>query len=263
METGIKGKVAIVTGATRGIGAAMVKVLLEEGASVYGTGRTEESAGRAQSELLASGDRVHFGAADLGDTDSPGRIVAAAYERFGRIDLVLNNAAAFEYRTMDDLEPGDWTGLSQLKLVAYARMIDAAREQLIANRGRVVNVAGIAGCVPTGETPHVGAVNAGILAMTRFYAAQLAKHGVRVNAVSPGDTDTDRRTERLARLIRTGLTDEEAQLRLAATIPMGKPVQPSEVAGVAVALCSDQFDSVTGINILVDGGRHVHYSAMQ
>lgn len=263
METGIRGKVAIVTGATRGIGAATVRALLEEGASVFGTGRSSASTERARAEHADVGDRVVFGILDLADEDAPPRVVHEAVEAFGRIDLIINNAASFAYRSMADLTPSDWLELTQQKLVASSRIIEAARQQLITNQGSVVNVAGVAGCVPTGETPHVGAVNAGILSMTRFYAAHLAPEGVRVNAVSPGDTDTDRRQDRLARLEASGFSRTEAELRLASSIPMGRAVLPSEVAGVVVALCSVPFASVTGVNVLVDGGRHIHYSATQ
>ncbi|MDA8046037.1 MAG: SDR family oxidoreductase [Actinomycetota bacterium] len=263
MDTGIAGKVAVVTGATRGIGAAMVRSLVAEGASVFGTGRSPESVETARAGLGDDRRNVVLAPADLNDPAAPERLVGLALETFGRIDFVINNAASFAYRSLAELTPADWQELAQQKLVAYSAIIDAARHQLVANRGAVVNVAGIAGCVPTGETPHVGAINAGILSTTRFYAALLAADGVRVNAVSPGDTDTDRRQDRLARLEATGLSRDGAERRLSSSIPLGRAVAPSEVAGVAVALCSVQFASVTGINVLVDGGRHVHYSVTQ
>lgn len=261
MDLGMKGKVVLVTGATRGIGAAVAKAFFDEGASVFGTGRSGGSVERASKGGVGTGGRIVFGILDLADPQGPARVVEEVLETFERLDFVVNNAASFAYRSLADLGPSDWMELTQQKLVGYSGFIQASQEQLIANHGAVVNISGIAGCVPTGETPHVGAVNSGIVSMTRFYAAHLARHGVRVNAISPGDTDTDRRQERLSRLEEGGLSRSEAELRLAASIPLGRAVSPAEVAGVALALCSPQFAPVTGINVIVDGGRHIHYSA--
>ncbi len=263
MDMGMKSKVVLVTGATRGIGAAVAKAFLDEGAWVFGTGRSAGSVELADKANAGTDGRIVFGVLDLADPQAPARVISEVLGTFGRVDFVVNNAASFAYRSLADLTPSDWIELTQQKLVGYASFIQAAQEQLIVNQGAVVNVSGIAGCIPTGETPHVGAVNSGIVSMTRFYAAHLAPHGVRVNAISPGDTDTDRRQERLSRLEAGGLSRREAELRLAASIPMGRAVSPAEVAGVAVALCSPQFAPVTGINVIVDGGRHIHYSTAQ
>lgn len=263
MDTGLGAKVVIVTGATRGIGRAIAQCMLEEGAHVLGTGRSEASAEAGRRALDAGADRLALVVADLADPQSPGRIVSQAREHFGQVDIVVNNAASSGFRSAGGLQPEDWLDLARSKLVGYASLIEAARDDLLANKGAVVNVAGIAGSVPTGEVPHIGAVNAAIVSATRFYAAELAGLGVRVNAVSPGDTNTDRRTERLARLQATGLSLAEARSRLAANIPMGRLVEPSEVAAAVVMLCSEPFRPVTGVNLIVDGGQHVHYSAVQ
>lgn len=263
MDMGMQGKVALVTGGTRGIGAAVSKAFRDEGASVFATGRSARSVATAAKADAGPEGRLIFGVLDLADPTAPNRLVAEVTERFGRIDFVVNNAASFTYRSLADLSASDWMELTQQKLVGYTGFIQAAQDQLVANKGAVVNVSGIAGCVPTGETPHVGAVNSGIVSMTRFFASLLAAHGVRVNAISPGDTDTDRRQERLARLESEGLSRRAAELRLAASIPMGRAVSPTEVAGVALALCSPHFASVTGVNVIVDGGRHIHYSSAQ
>jgi NAD(P)-dependent dehydrogenase (short-subunit alcohol dehydrogenase family) len=263
MDMGIAGKVAIVTGATRGIGSAVATLLLQEGGSVYGTGRTPQSVAAAKEQFAFAGDRVELAVADAGDPETPARLVVDAVHRFGRLDIVVNNAASLVYKSMDDLMRADWEKLAGEKLVSYSEIMRAAKPHLESSSGAIVNISGVAGSIPAGEAPHVGAVNAGIIAVTRFFASQYAPSGIRVNAVSPGDTNTGRREERIKKAEEQGLSRHEAEAKFAEDIPLSRPVEPAEVAGVVVALCSTSFGSVTGVNVIVDGGKHIRYSAQQ
>lgn len=257
MDLGLKGKVAIVTGATRGIGQAISNALLEEGASVLGTGRSRVSTEASAADAFEG--RFLLTTCDLLDPSAPAALVEMAQSHFGRLDIVVNNAASFEYRSFEELDRDDWYGLVTQKLVASAEIIRAAIPYLaLSHEGAVVNIGGIAGCIPSGDTPHVGAVNAGIFNMTEFFALRLASQGIRVNTVSPGDTRTDRREERLRRLQDgRGMSRTLADNELSSLIPLGRAVEPEEVAAAVVMLCSSRLGSVTGVNILVDGGRHV------
>lgn len=258
MDLDLDGKAVIVTGASRGIGSAIAKLFLEEGAFVLGTTRSKDTILPAVQATGTTG-RLRVAALDLLDPEGPATITHRALEEFGRIDAVVNNAASFEYLTMDDVSRTHWWELAQQKLVFSCDVIRHARAALAASgNGAVVNVAGIAGCIPRGEAPHVGAVNAGVINMTQFFAAKLAPQRIRVNAVSPGDTSTDRRQARLVRLqSERGLTREAAEAELAAALPLGRAVTPEEVAAVVVMLCSSRLGGVSGSNILVDGGSFV------
>jgi 3-oxoacyl-[acyl-carrier protein] reductase len=257
MDLGLQGKVAIVTGATRGIGQAISRVLLDEGASVLGTGRSHASIeGRAVENF---GGRLQLTVCDLFDPSAPAALIDTAQSHFGRLDIVVNNAASSESRSLAELNRDDWNSLVTQKLIASAEIIRAAIPYLaLSHQGAVVNIAGLTGWIPVGESPRPGAVNAGILNMTEFFASRLASQGIRVNSVSPGDTRTDRREERLRKLqdVR-GISRALAENEMTRLIPLGRAVEPEEV-GVAVAmLCSSRLGSVTGVNFLVDGGWRV------
>ena len=257
MDLGLQGKVAIVTGATRGIGQAISRVLLDEGASVLGTGRSHASVEGAAVETFEG--RFHLTTCDLFDPSATAALVDTAQSHFGRLDIVVNNAASFGYRSLAELNRDDWIGLVTQKLIASAEIIRAAIPYLaLSHQGAVVNIAGVAGWIPSGESPHPGAVNAGILNMTEFFALRLASQGIRVNSVSPGDTRTDRREERLRKLQdERGMSRALAEKELTSLIPLGRAVEPEEVAVAVAMLCSSRLGSVTGVNFLVDGGRRV------
>jgi len=258
MDLQLDGKVAIVTGATRGIGKAIANALSAEGAMVLGTGRSQESVDAAR-QAGGVGERTQFAVLDLLDVASIPRIVDQAVRQFGKLDIVVNNAASFEYRSTDEIKHQDWWDLTTQKLADSCDIIRSATPHLAASgEGAIVNVAGIAGVMPRGDAPHVGAVNAGIINMTQFFALKLAPQGIRVNAVSPGDTRTDRREARLQRAQEEhNISRETAEERLASALPLGRAVEPEEVAATTVVLCSPLLHSVTGSHILVDGGSYL------
>lgn len=253
VELGYEGAGAIVTGGTRGIGRATVELLLAQGAQVLAVGSRPETAKALAADI--SHERLQVTAQDMRADDCGDQLVSQAMTAFGRLDLVVNNAAAFDYVTADSLARQDWLELFTLKALGYWSLARAATDELARSRGAMVNVSGVAGVVASPDSANVGAVNAAVISLTESMARALAPRGVRVNVVSPGATDTDRFASRIGMLAeRENLGPDEARARLAATVPVGYPADPAEVALVIAMLGAPALRSVTGAHLIVDGG---------
>lgn len=251
----LAGRPCVVTGATRGIGRAITALLLAEGAHVLAVGRSTETCAKLAGDLAEYEPRLIVMAQDMSQEQAGQAVAARAREALSGIDVLVNVAAAFDYRPVEELTRADWAGLINLKLLGYASLIDAALPELRRAKGSVTNIAGVAGVVATPDAPHVAAVNAAITGMSASYAARLAHDGVRVNTVSPGVTDTDRfatRAARLARELDDGIGTARAEL--AQRIPVGYPADPDEIALAAVTIASPRMRSVTGAHLIIDGG---------
>jgi 3-oxoacyl-[acyl-carrier protein] reductase len=251
LDLGLAGKAFLVTGGTRGIGKATARMLLEEGASVMVAARTPKSIATAGAELRD--DRVGFVQADLRDSGGGETAVAAAVERFGALDGVVNNASAF---SIDHGHPdrSAWLELFELKLLGYESVVQAALSRL-RDGASIVNISGVASMRYWPKSPHVSAMNAAVEVLSRHYAAELTGRRIRVNAVVPGTTATDRYQGRVAQAQkRSGLDVSAAKELIDRTVPLGRPVDPKEIAAIVVFLLSDLSASTTGSTVVVDGG---------
>jgi NAD(P)-dependent dehydrogenase (short-subunit alcohol dehydrogenase family) len=242
MDLGLSGKVCVVTGSTAGIGEVVARLLLAEGARVVGTGRRDEGPGD-----------LHV-AADLAVRGEPERVVAAAEERFGRVDCLVNNVGGTSIRALDDLTDDDWQASFELNLMCAVR---ATRAALPAMRkrgaGAIVNVSSTAGKRPSGGMPDYSVMKAALLSFSRLVADLSAKDGIRCNAVTPGPTATG------AWLGEGGLADQQGERdavleKVGAGRPLGRLAQPEEIAAVIVFLLSERASYVTGAAWSVDGG---------
>ncbi len=251
MDLGLAGKAFLVTGGTRGIGMATVRLLLDEGASVMVAARTPASISKASAEF--DGDRIGFVQADLRDASGGETAVAAAVDRFGTLDGVVNNASAF---SIDHGHPdrSAWLELFELKLLGYESVVQAALSRL-REGASIVNVSGVASMRYWPHSPHVSAINAAVEVLSRHYAAELTGRRIRVNAVVPGTTATDRYRGRVEQMQqRSGLEASAAKELIDRTVPLGRPVDPTEIAAMVVFLLSDLSASTTGSTVVVDGG---------
>jgi NAD(P)-dependent dehydrogenase (short-subunit alcohol dehydrogenase family) len=262
MDLGLSGKTAIITGGSAGIGLACALALYEEGVSVVIAGRdaarlaTAERAIRARPSINGAA-LVVTEAADMSRAEDVKRLVATALNRLGHIDIVVNNAGASRAGNFLDLDDEVYLETWTLKLLGYIRLVRAVVPHMIERRdGRIVNIIGAAGRTPGPTFLPGSTTNAALINFTRGVSRDLARHNIRINAISPGLTATDR-AERLAQqnAAAAGISIEEAKARAAAVIPLGHAADPAEIAAMTLLLVSDRMASTTGAEVIIDGGQ--------
>jgi NAD(P)-dependent dehydrogenase (short-subunit alcohol dehydrogenase family) len=255
MELGLAGRVGIVTGASRGIGAAIARVLAAEGMRVVLAARSAAAMAEVAESIAAAGGEAAIEVADLSVAGAAERCVATALGRFGRLDLVVNNAGATKRGDFLALTDADWAEGFGLKLFGAVRLCRAAWPALRERRGAIVNIAGVGGRVASAEFSIGGAVNAGMMNLTKALADRGVVDGVRVNAINPGSVATDRLTTRIrARAEELGLDEAAGAARLAAETGVARFAAPEEIARVVAFLASDAAGYVQGALLDVDGG---------
>jgi len=259
MDLGIAGRVAIVTGGSRGIGRAVAERLCREGAHVAVCARNRDSLAEAQRAFEAVGaGRVLTVEADLTDPAAAGRVVDAAVAAWGRIDILVNNAGAARGLPFDELTHERWMENLQFKLFGYLRMARLVLPHLRKNGwGRIVNIAGVAGLQPSALAMPVGLNNAGILNVMKALSDAEAANNILVTTVCPGPILTERQTTLLQDAARAkGTTVEAAQREATAAIPLRRMGRPEEVADAVAFLTSERASYITGSLVIVDGGLH-------
>ena len=242
MDLGLNDKVCVVTGSTGGIGLAVARQLQAEGAQVVTSGRRPDGAG----ELHVAGDLTQPG--------EPERLVAAAEERFGRVDCLVNNVGGTEIRTLEQLTDKDWQRSFELNLMTAIRTTRAVlRGMRERGRGAIVNVSSTSGKRPSASLPEYSVMKAGMLSYSRLVADVYAKDGIRCNAVTPGPTATEAWTGAGGLAEQQGDRDE-VLAKVGGGRPLGRLAEPDEIAAVIVFLLSERASYVTGAAWSADGG---------
>jgi len=232
-------KVGLVTGATRGIGRAVARELISQGLQVAVIGRNQE--------LLAEweAEGVTALAADVGDAAQADEAVQRVLQRFGRLDVVVNNAGITRDGLIMRMSDDDWKSVLRTNLTGVFNICRAAvRPMVKQRRGWIVNISSVVGLAGNAGQVNYAASKAGIIGLTKSLAKELASRNILVNAVAPGYIDTD--------MVRT-LTDEQRQLLLQ-QIPLGRAGTPEDVAKLVSFLVSDSNRYITGQVIRCDGG---------
>jgi NAD(P)-dependent dehydrogenase (short-subunit alcohol dehydrogenase family) len=256
VDLGLSGSASIVTGATRGIGLATVRMLAAEGGRVLLVARDEEELARVCADV---GDGCEFLAADVTDPAQGERIVATCADRFGGVDVLVNNAGTSFVTPLEELTDADWQSQWELHVMGPMRLMRAAGPRMAAaGGGRIVNVCSSAGKRPSLTNPAYAVTKAAQLSLSRVFADRFAADGVLVNAVAPGAVASplwtaDGGLADQAAAAR-GITRDEALEGQAAKIPLGRFAQPEEIAAVVVFLCSARASTVTGAAWSADGG---------
>jgi 2-hydroxycyclohexanecarboxyl-CoA dehydrogenase len=238
-------KVAVVTGAGRGIGRAVAEVLAAEGATVVAADVDEQSAVGTAAAL--GGDALGL-AVDVASRDSVDAMVAAVRERHGRIDVLVNNAGWDQVGPFVDSDPADWDRIIAINLYGVLHTCHAVLPLMAAQgSGRVVNLASDAGRVGSSGEAVYSAAKGGVIAFTKTAAREMARHQVAVNCVCPGPTDT---------ALFASVVDENPKLRdaLVKAIPLRRLAQPMDVAHAVAFLASDEAAYITGQTLSVSGG---------
>lgn len=247
----LKDKVALITGAADGIGAATAELFAEEGAAVVLGDLDEAGAAAIRRRILEAGGRAIVVAADISKPADAEALTAAAASAFGRLDILVNNAATFVLEGID-ATPAAWHRSLDVNVIGTA-MVTRAAVELIAQSGggAIVNLASISAFVAQPQFVTYSATKAAILQMTRNLALDLAPRGIRVNCVCPGTILTRASRDHMER---TGTTLEQF---LAAEAPkhlLNRVGQPREVAYAILFLASDEASFITGTHLMVDGG---------
>jgi 3-oxoacyl-[acyl-carrier protein] reductase len=249
----LQDKVAIVTGASRGIGRAIAARLAEEGVRVALVARSREALDEVAASL-STPSLVH--AVDLREPDAAARVVAATVGALGRLDVLVNNAGATKRGDFFALSDDDWRDGFALKLFGAMRCCRAAWPHLVASRGAIVNIAGIGGRTGSADFTIGGAVNAAVLNLTKALADRGVRDGVRVNAVNPGSIATERLAARVSRAAaERGVDEASAAASMAGALGVARFGEPAEIAAVVAFLASAEARYCQGAVVDVDGGQ--------
>jgi 3-oxoacyl-[acyl-carrier protein] reductase len=253
MDLQLQDRVAIVTGASRGIGKAIARVLAAEGMQVVLAARSREALEGVVAGLPTA-SLVHT--ADLRLPDAPAALVDAAVSTFGRVDLLVNNAGATKRGDFLALGDDAWADGFALKLFGAMRCCRAAWPHLVASGGAIVNIVGVGGRTGSAEFAIGGAVNAALLNLTKALADRGVRDGVRVNAVNPGSIATERLQTRIATLAEgRGIDPAAAADEMARGLKVARFGEPAEIASVVAFLASPRAAYLQGAIIDVDGGQ--------
>jgi len=240
----LKNKVAIVTGAGRGIGRGISLALAEEGCSVVVSDINQDDCLHVADEIKAMNMESMAIKCDVSQKQEVDKMIAETVKKFGKLDILVNNAGIYPYASFMEMKEEDWDKIINVNLKSVFLCSQAATKRM-EQGGKIVNISSIAAFVGFPELTHYCASKGGINAMIRAMALELAPKKINVNAVAPGAIETPGASH--------GLT-EEVKKQTIAGIPWGRMGKPEDIAAAVAFLASDKADYITGQTIIVDGG---------
>ncbi len=251
MDLGLAGRTAIVTGASRGLGKVLARALADEGVKVTICARRKDDLEAAASEIrAATGSEVLACQADVTDEKDVARLVSTTVGQFGRVDILVNNAASFRSAPLLELDDDDWIGAFNVKALGGIRCARHVIPHMKANRwGRIINIAGgAARQVDVGRI--MGPVNAAIVNFSKKLSDEVAPFGITVNAIYPGGGTSQGQL----RALQGGANIDELEREQSARRPIRRPIAPEETAWAMLFLASIRSGAITGTALPVDGG---------
>jgi len=245
--TDLAGRVAIVTGASRGIGAAIAKRLAARGAHVIAAARGDQTAGVVDA-IAAAGGKAEAAKVDVTDRASIDAMVGGALERHGRVDILVSNAGIARDQLLVRMKPDDWDAVLATNLTAAFACAQAVLRPMMKQRaGRIITISSVVGQTGNPGQANYAASKAGLIGFSKALAQEVASRGVTVNVVAPGLIDTDM----------TRALTENARHTWAEKIPLGRLGTPDDVAAAVCFLASDEAAYITGQVIAVNGGMYM------
>ncbi|CAG9001360.1 MAG: 3-oxoacyl-[acyl-carrier-protein] reductase FabG [Candidatus Celerinatantimonas neptuna] len=241
----LTGKVALVTGASRGIGKAIALELISRGATVIGTATSESGADKIGQYLGSKGQGMQL---DVTDVDSINNLFSKIKENFDSIDILINNAGITRDNLMMRMKDLDWDDVISTNLTSVFKLSKAVLRGMMKKRaGRIITIGSVVGSMGNAGQVNYAAAKAGILGFTRSMAKEVASRGITVNAVAPGFIETDMTRE----------LDEEQRQSILSEVPMNRLGSAEEIAKVVAFLASDDAAYITGETIHVNGGMYM------
>lgn len=252
MDLGLKGKSVLITGGSKGIGLACARAFLEEGAKVAIASRSAANLGKAAAALPG----VKTIVADLTLAEDAGRMAREAEESIGPVDVLVNSAGAAKRYPPDELNAESWHAAMDAKYFTYIHAMDAVLPSMRGRgRGAVVNIIGTGGKVASPIHIPGGAANSALMLATVGLASVHGKYGIRINAINPGATITDRIREALELEAKAkGSSAEKVLQEGQARVPLGRYADPEDIANVTLFFASERAGYVTGAILPMDGG---------
>ncbi|MGH8013284.1 MAG: SDR family NAD(P)-dependent oxidoreductase [Candidatus Binataceae bacterium] len=248
----LKSKVALISGAASGIGEAVAKTFAREGASVVVADLDREGGARVVNEIRNAGGTADFIRTNIGRHADADAMVKFATDRFGRLDILHNNAVGVAFGRLGTLAPEQWQKAVDLGLSCYWYCSRQALAVMVAQGGGVIiNTASVSGLAADHGLGSYNVIKSGVIALTRSIAIDYARKGVRCNCVCPGPIATPP-------LLRVRQSHPDLMQRLANAVPMGRLGEPQEIANVVLFLASDESSYVTGAAYVADGGLMAH-----
>lgn len=241
----LEGKIALVTGASRGIGRAIAELLAERGATVIGTA-TSESGAASISEYL--GDNGKGFALNVANTDSIDSVLKSITDEFGTIDILVNNAGITRDNLLMRMKDEEWLDIMETNLTSIFRMSKAVLRGMMKKRaGRIINIGSVVGTMGNAGQANYSAAKAGVIGFSKSMAREVASRGVTVNTVAPGFIETDM----------TKVLSEEQRAATLAQVPAGRLGDPREIASAVAFLASSEAAYITGATLHVNGGMYM------
>ena len=243
----LTGKIAIVTGASRGIGRGVAQLLASRGALVIAAARGENAAATV-SDIIAAGGRAEVVGVDVTDPAAVTQLVSGALDRHGRVDILVNNAGIVRDQLMMRMKREDWDAVIATNLTATFTCCQAVLRPMIKQRaGRIVIISSVVGQMGNAGQANYAASKAGLIGFSKALAREIASRNITVNVVAPGVVDTDM----------TRAIADKAQVDWAAQIPLGRAGTAADVAAAVCFLASDEASYITGQVLGVNGGMYM------
>lgn len=243
----LRGRVALVTGASKGLGKSMAMALGEAGADIVMVARGPVKLAEAEKEVADMGVRTLTVAADVTIPEDVDKMVSQALAKFGKIDILVNNVGTYVGKPIEESTTEDWFNLINTNLTStYLCCRAVGKHMMERQRGKVVNMAAAIGALGARNSSAYCASKGGVIQLTRALAVEWAKYHITVNAIAPGTMETE--------ITAKMLEDPKVRKALEGKIPMNRIGQPSDLAGTVIFLSASGSDYITGQTIFVDGG---------